>query len=32
MKGGLKEATTSDGYTSDDLKAFFNAYKPEGNN
>jgi thioredoxin 1 len=31
MKGGLKEASTTDGYTLDDFKAFFNTHKPEGN-
>jgi thioredoxin 1 len=31
MKGGLKEASTTVGYTLDDFKAFFNKHKPEGN-
>jgi len=31
MKGGLKESETTEGYTLDDFKAFFEKYKPEGN-
>jgi thioredoxin 1 len=31
LKGGLKEASATDGYTLDDFKAFFNTHKPEGN-
>ncbi|MFC4600008.1 thioredoxin family protein [Cohnella hongkongensis] len=31
MKGGLKEAETTAGYSLDEFKAFFEKYKPEGN-
>jgi thioredoxin 1 len=31
MKGGLKESSTTVGYSLDDFKAFFNKHKPEGN-
>jgi thioredoxin 1 len=31
LKGGLKEASTTDGYTLEDFKSFFNTHKPEGN-
>ncbi|TFE30785.1 thioredoxin family protein [Cohnella luojiensis] len=31
LKGGLKESETTDGYSLDDFKAFFEKHKPEGN-
>jgi len=31
MKGGLKEPGTSEGYSIEDFKAFFEKHKPEGN-
>lgn len=31
LKGGLKESATTDGFSLDDFKAFFEKHKPEGN-